>query len=195
MILPIIGYGDPVLRKIGADITPEHPNLKETIANMYETMYNASGVGLAAPQVGLALRIFVVDTTPFGEDSELNEDEQKTLKGFKRTFINAKMIKEDGEEWVFNEGCLSIPDVREDVSRHERITIEYCEEDFVVKTEVFDGLIARVIQHEYDHIEGILFTDKISSLKKRLIQKKLKNILEGKTFQDYRMKFFGKKGR
>ena len=195
MILPIVGYGDPVLRKVGAEITAEHPNLKETIANMYETMYNASGVGLAAPQVGLALRLFLVDTTPFSDDSELNEDEQKALNGFKKTFINAKMIKEDGEEWVFNEGCLSIPDVREDVSRHERITIEYCEEDFVMKTEVFDGLIARVIQHEYDHIEGVLFTDKISSLKKRLIQKKLKNILEGKTFQDYRMKFFAKKGR
>ncbi|WPR72915.1 peptide deformylase [Flavobacterium sp. NG2] len=195
MILPIIGYGDPVLRKVGAAITPEYPNLKETIANMYETMYNASGVGLAAPQVGLALRLFVVDTTPFSDDEDLDAAEQNKMKGFKRTFINAKMIKEDGEEWVFNEGCLSIPDVREDVYRNERITIEYCEEDFVVKTEVFDGLIARVIQHEYDHIEGILFTDKISSLKKRLIQKKLKNILEGKTFQDYRMKFFGKKGR
>ncbi len=195
MILPIIGYGDPVLRKVGAEITPEHPNLKEIIANMYETMYNASGVGLAAPQVGLALRLFVMDTTPFSDDEDLGEAEQQKMKGFKRTFINAKMIKEDGEEWVFNEGCLSIPDVREDVYRNERITIEYCEEDFIVKTEVFDGLIARVIQHEYDHIEGILFTDKISSLKKRLIQKKLKNIIEGKTFQDYRMKFFGKKGR
>lgn len=195
MILPIIGYGDPVLRKVGAEVTPEHPNLKETIANMYETMYNASGVGLAAPQVGLALRLFMIDTTPFSDDEDLEDTEKQKMKGFKRTFINAKMIKEEGEEWVFNEGCLSIPDVREDVYRNERITIEYCEEDFVVKTEVFDGLIARVIQHEYDHIEGILFTDKISSLKKRLIQKKLKNILEGKTFQDYRMKFFGKKGR
>ena len=195
MILPIIGYGDPVLRKVGAEVTPDYPNLKETIANMYETMYNASGVGLAAPQVGLALRLFMIDTTPFSDDEDLEDTEKQKMKGFKRTFINAKMIKEEGEEWVFNEGCLSIPDVREDVYRHERITIEYCEEDFVVKTEVFDGLIARVIQHEYDHIEGILFTDKISSLKKRLIQKKLKNILEGKTFQDYRMKFFGKKGR
>ncbi|GIZ09829.1 peptide deformylase [Flavobacterium sp. UMI-01] len=195
MILPIIGYGDPVLRKVGAPLTPEHPNLKETIANMYETMYNASGVGLAAPQVGLSLRLFVVDATPFCDDEDLEEAEQKKMNGFKRTFINAKIIKEEGEEWVFNEGCLSIPDVREDVYRKERITIEYCEEDFVMKTEVFDGLIARVIQHEYDHIEGILFTDKISSLKKRLIQKKLKNIMEGKTFQEYRMKFFGKKGR
>ncbi|MDG1871822.1 peptide deformylase [Flavobacterium frigidarium] len=195
MILPIVGYGDPVLRKVGEEVSKDYPNLTETIANMYETMYNASGVGLAAPQVGKALRLFVIDTTPFSDDEDLEAEEQNQLKGFKKTFINAKMILEDGEEWCFNEGCLSIPDVREDVYRNERITIEYCEEDFVVKTEVFDGLIARVIQHEYDHIEGILFTDKISSLKKRLIQKKLKNITEGKTFQDYRMKFIAKKGR
>jgi peptide deformylase len=195
MILPIIGYGDPVLRKVGEAIAPDYPNLKETIANMYETMYNAYGVGLAAPQVGLAIRLFVIDTTPFSDDEEMSEADQKKMNGFKRTFINAKIIKEEGEEWSFNEGCLSIPDVREDVYRNPIVTIEYCEEDFVMKTEVFDGLIARVIQHEYDHIEGILFTDKISSLKKRLIQKKLKNIIEGKTFQEYRMKFFGKKGR
>lgn len=195
MILPIIGYGDPVLRKVAENVTAEFPDLKETIVNMYETMYNANGVGLAAPQVGKALRIFVIDTTPFSDDEDLDSVEQKQLNGFKRTFINAKMIKEEGELWAFNEGCLSIPDVREDVYRNPTITIEYCEEDFVMKTEVFDGLIARVIQHEYDHIEGILFTDKISSLKKRLIQKKLKNIIEGKTFQEYRMKFFGKKGR
>ena len=195
MILPIIGYGDPVLRKVGAAITPDFPNLKEVISNMYETMYNASGVGLAAEQVGLPLRLFVIDTTPFSDDEDLESDAQHKLNGFKKTFINAKIVKEEGEEWAFNEGCLSIPDVREDVYRKPIITIEYCEEDFVMKTEVFDGLIARVIQHEYDHIEGVLFTDKISSLKKRLIQKKLKNITEGKTFQDYRMKFFAKKGR
>jgi peptide deformylase len=195
MILPIIGYGDPVLRKVAENVSAEFPDLKETIVNMYETMYNANGVGLAAPQVGKAIRIFVIDTTPFSDDEDLDLVEQKKLNGFKRTFINAKMIKEEGEEWSFNEGCLSIPDVREDVYRNPTITIEYCEEDFLMKTEVFDGLIARVIQHEYDHIEGILFTDKISSLKKRLIQKKLKNIIEGKTFQEYRMKFFGKKGR
>ncbi len=195
MILPIIGYGDPVLRKVGEAITPDYPNLKETIANMYDTMYNAYGVGLAAPQVGLPIRLFVIDTTPFSEDEDLAEAEQKKMKGFKRTFMNAKILKEEGEEWSFNEGCLSIPDVREDVYRNPVVTIEYCEEDFVMKTEIFDGLIARVIQHEYDHIEGVLFTDKISSLKKRLIQKKLKNITEGKTFQEYRMKFFGKKGR
>jgi peptide deformylase len=195
MILPIIGYGDPVLRKMCVDITPDYPNLKETIANMYETMYNAFGVGLAAPQVGLAIRLFVIDTKPFGEDDELPMEEQTALQGFRRTFINAKMINEEGEEWGFNEGCLSIPEVREDVYRNETITIQYCDEDFNVKTETFDGLIARVIQHEYDHIDGILFTDKISSLKKRLIQKKLQNIMEGKTRPDYKMKFVAKKGR
>ena len=195
MILPIVGYGDPVLRKMGEEITPEHPNLPEIIANMYETMYNACGVGLAAPQVGLSLRLFVIDTTPFSDDEELPVEEQEQLNGFKRTFINAKMLKEEGEIWSFNEGCLSIPDVREDVYRHEKITIEYCDENFVMKTEVFDGLVARVIQHEYDHIEGVLFTDLISSLKKKLIKKKLQNIMDGKSRPDYRMKFCNKKGR
>jgi peptide deformylase len=195
MILPIVGYGDPVLRKVAEAISPEYSNLKDSIANIYETMYNAFGVGLAAPQVGLSIRLFVIDTTPFGEDEDLPRDEQVKLKGFKRTFINPKMIKEEGELWAFNEGCLSIPDVREDVYRNEKITIEYCEEDFIVKTEVFEGLIARVIQHEYDHIEGVLFTDLISSLKKQLIKKKLQNIMDGKTRPDYRMKFCNKKGR
>jgi peptide deformylase len=195
MILPIVGYGDPVLRKLADAISPEHLNLKETIADMYETMYNAYGVGLAAPQVGLSIRLFVIDTKPFGDDEDLAVEEQRQLKGFKRTFINPKIIKEEGELWAFNEGCLSIPDVREDVYRNEKITIEYCEEDFIVKTEVFDGLVARVIQHEYDHIEGVLFTDLISTLKKQLIKKKLKNIMEGKTRPDYRMKFCNKKGR
>jgi peptide deformylase len=195
MILPIIGYGDPVLRKVGIEVTPGYPNLKQIIADMYETMYNAYGVGLAAPQVGLAIRIFVIDTSPFGEDEDLPVEEQTQLKNFKKTFINAKMLTEEGEEWGFNEGCLSIPEVREDVYRNEKITIEYFDEDFNKKNETFDGLIARVIQHEYDHIEGILFTDKISSLKKRLIQKKLMNIMEGKTRPDYKMKFAAKKGR
>ena len=195
MILPIIGYGDPVLRKVGVDITPDYPNLKETIANMYETMYNAYGIGLAAPQVGLSIRLFVIDTEPFSDSENLTEAEHLLLKDFKRTFINAKMIKEEGDEWGFNEGCLSIPDVREDVYRHERITIEYYDEDFNKKTEVFDGLIARVIQHEYDHIEGILFTDLISTLKKTLIKKKLQNIMDGKARPDYKMRFCNKKGR
>ena len=195
MIIPIFGYGEPVLRKIGEVITPDYPNLKEIISNMYDTMYNACGVGLAAPQVGLAIRLFIINTEPFSDSDDLTKEEQEQLKEFKRTFINAKMLKEEGEEWSFNEGCLSIPDVREDVFRNETITIEYCDEDFITKTEVFDGLIARVIQHEYDHIEGILFTDKISSLKKTLIKKKLQNIMEGKARPDYRMKFAAKKGR
>ena len=195
MILPIIGYGDPVLRKVGEEISADYPNLTEIIDNMYETMYNAYGVGLAAPQIGLAIRLFVIDTEPFSDSKDLTPEEQVLLSTFKRTFINAKMLKEEGEEWAFNEGCLSIPDVREDVFRHEKITIEYYDEDFNKKTEVYDGLIARVIQHEYDHIEGILFTDLISSFKKQLIKKKLQNIMEGKARPDYKMKYIAKKGR
>ena len=195
MIIPIYGYGEPVLRQVGAEVSSEYPNLSAIIANMYDTMYNAFGVGLAAPQIGLPIRLFIIDTEPFSDSEDLSKEEKSKLKGFKQTFINAKILVEDGEEWFFNEGCLSIPDVREDVSRNERITIEYYDEAFNKKTEVFDGLIARVIQHEYDHIEGILFTDKISTLKKTLIKKKLQNIMDGKAFPDYRMKFANKKGR
>lgn len=195
MILPIVGYGDPVLRKVGVDISQEYPNLNELVTNMYDTMYNAYGVGLAAPQIGLAIRLFIIDTEPFSDSDDLSANEQEQLKGFKQTFINPKMLIEEGEEWSFNEGCLSIPDVREDVYRNEKITIEYFDENFNKKTEVYDGLIARVIQHEYDHIEGILFTDKISSLKKTLIKKKLQNIMDGKARPDYRMRFANKKGR
>ena len=195
MIIPIYGYGEPVLRQVGEEISSDYPNLSAIIDNMYDTMYNAFGVGLAAPQVGLPIRLFIIDTEPFSDSNDLTKEEQLQLKNFKKTFINAKIILEDGEEWSFNEGCLSIPDVREDVYRNERITIEYCDENFIKKTEVFDGLIARVIQHEYDHIEGVLFTDKISMLKKTLIKKKLQNIMDGKAFPDYRMKFANKKGR
>jgi peptide deformylase len=195
MILPIYGYGEPVLRKVGVDISADYPNLKEIIQNMYETMYNAYGVGLAAPQVGMAIRLFVIDTEPFCDSENISKEEQEQLRLFKQTFINAKIIKEEGEEWGFNEGCLSIPDVREDVYRKEKITIEYFDENFNKKIEVYDGLIARVIQHEYDHIEGILFTDKIAMLKKTLIKKKLQNIMDGKARPDYRMKFCNKKGR
>jgi peptide deformylase len=195
MILQIVGYGDPVLRKVGENIPQDYPNLNDLIANMYDTMYNACGVGLAAPQIGLAVRLFVIDTEPFSDSDELSEKEQDQLRGFKQTFINPKMLDEEGDEWSFNEGCLSIPDIREDVYRNEKITIEYFDENFIKKTEVYDGLIARVIQHEYDHIEGILFTDKISSLKKTLIKKKLQNIMDGKARPDYRMRFANKKGR
>ncbi|WP_395064415.1 peptide deformylase [Flavobacterium sp.] len=195
MILPIYGYGDPVLRKVGDEISVDYPNLQELIVNMYDTMYNAYGVGLAAPQIGLAIRLFIIDTEPFSDSDDLSAEEQEQLKGFKQTFINAKMLKEEGEEWSFNEGCLSIPDVREDVYRNEKITLEFYDENFNKRTEVYDGLIARVIQHEYDHIEGILFTDKIAMLKKTLIKKKLQNIMDGKARPDYRMKFCNKKGR
>ncbi len=195
MILPIVGYGDPVLRKVCNDISKDFPNLEELIHNMYDTMYNAYGVGLAAPQIGEPIRLFVIDTEPFSDSKDLTIEEQNQLKDFKQTFINAKMIKEEGEKWGFNEGCLSIPDVREDVYRQEKITLEFYDENFNKRTEVFEGLIARVIQHEYDHIEGILFTDLISSLKKKLIKKKLQNIMDGKARSDYRMRYCNKKGR
>lgn len=189
MILPIVAYGDPVLRKKATVISSDYPKLKELIADMHETMYNAYGVGLAAPQIGLPIRLFLVDTSPFAEDEGLSNEEQEQLKDFKCTFINAKIIEEDGDEWAFNEGCLSIPNIREDVFRQPKIKIQYQDEEFNEHLKEFDGLIARVIQHEYDHIEGILFTDKISSFKKRLIKGKLQNISKGNIEVDYRMKF------
>lgn len=189
MILPIIAYGDPVLRKIGVDIDKEYPNLNELIENMKETMINARGIGLAAPQVGKAIRLFIVDTSPFGEDEDLNDKEREYLGSFKKVFINAKILNEEGDEWAFNEGCLSIPGITEDVFRQEKITLEYFDENFEKHTEVIDGMAARVIQHEYDHIEGILFIDKIASLTKRLIKKKLENISKGLVNTDYKMKF------
>ena len=189
MILPIIAYGDPVLKKKASDIDVTYPNLKELIANMYETMYGAFGVGLAAPQIGLSIRLFLVDTEPFAEDESYSEEERETLKNFKKTFINAQIIEESGDDWAFSEGCLSIPDVREDVMRPPKVTIRYQDENFKMHTEVYEGLIARVIQHEYDHIEGVLFTDKLSSFKKRLLKGKLNNISKGKIKADYKMRF------
>jgi len=144
MILPIYGYGEPVLRKVCDDITPDYPNLNETITNMYETMYHAHGVGLAAPQVGMSIRLFIVDTEPFADSDDVSKEEAAQLKGFKKTFINPKIIKEEGDIWGFNEGCLSIPDVREDVFRHDIITIEYMDEAFNKKTEVYDGNSTRI---------------------------------------------------
>lgn len=190
MILPIIAYGDPVLRKVGIDIDKNYPDLEKLISNMRETMDNAHGVGLAAPQIGKAIRLFLVDTSPFAEDDELDDAEQKFLADFDRIFINAKILDETGDEWAFNEGCLSIPDVREDVFRNDTVTIEYLDANFEKQKETLTGIAARVVQHEYDHIEGVLFTDKLSSLKKRLIKKKLDNISKGKIDPDYRMKFF-----
>ncbi len=189
MILPIIAYGDPVLRKLGKNIDKEYPALESLLENMFETMYGAKGIGLAAPQIGLPIRIFIIDATPFQDDEELEVEERDFLGNFKQVFINARIIEETGDEWVFNEGCLSIPDVREDVFRNETIKIEYFDEKFEKHTKKFSGIAARIIQHEYDHIEGILFTDKLSSLKKRLIKGKLSNISKGKIRIDYRMRF------
>ena len=193
MILPIIAYGDPVLRKLGKNIDKEYPALESLLENMFETMYGAKGIGLAAPQIGLPIRIFIIDATPFQDDEELEVEERNFLGTFKQVFINAKIIEETGDEWVFNEGCLSIPDVREDIFRNETIKIEYFDEKFEKHTKKFSGIAARIIQHEYDHIEGILFTDKLSSLKKRLIKGKLTNISKGKIRIDYRMRFPDKK--
>lgn len=190
MILPIIAYGDPVLKQIGVEIDKNYPKLKELIDNMFDTMYKASGVGLAAPQVGLSIRLFIIDASPFAEDGE-NEE----LKDFVRVFINARIIEETGEEWSFNEGCLSIPGVREDVSRKPKLKIQYYDENFKFHEEYFEGLSARIIQHEYDHIDGKLFTDRINPLRRRMIKNKLTNISMGIAKADYKMKFPSKKNK
>lgn len=188
MILPIRAFGDPILRKVCKDIPQDYPDLKELTDNMFETMYHANGIGLAAPQVGLDIRLFVVDVTPLAEDEDY-ADIADELKGFKKVFINAKILEQSGEEWKFNEGCLSIPDVREDVKRRESIVIEYLDENFQKHKETFSDIRARVIQHEYDHIEGILFTDHLSSLKKKLVKGKLAKISQGDISVNYKMRF------
>jgi len=189
MIRPIVAYGATVLKKKSENISEEYPNLSKLIEDMWETMYASKGVGLAAPQIGLSVRIFVIDTKPFASDDELDPAEAKTLEFFKKVFINPQIIKEEGDSWSFNEGCLSIPEVRDDVNRKEKITIQYRDEKFKLHTKILDGLAARVVQHEYDHIEGILFTDHLSSLKKRLIKNKLTSISKGLIKVDYPMKF------
>ena len=189
MILPIVAYGDPVLRKVASEISKDYPNLKELIANMKQTMYNANGVGLAAPQIGKSIRIFVIDASPFAEDSELSTQEKEQLKNFNKVFINPRILEEEGEEWAFSEGCLSIPDIREDIYRQESVRFEYFDENFNKHSDTLNGLAARVFQHEYDHLEGILFTDNISSLKKRILKKKLEKISQGKINANYRMRF------
>lgn len=189
MILPIIAYGDPVLRKVGKEIDKDYPNLSELIENMKETMHNAKGVGLAAPQIGMAIRLFVIDASPFKDNEDLEDEERAFLKDFREIFINPKIIEESGDEWAFGEGCLSIPTINEDVFREETIDIEYLDANFNPQKRTLNGLAARIFQHEYDHIEGVLFTDKLSTLKKRLLKKKLDNISKGKVEVDYRMKF------
>lgn len=191
MILPIVAYGDPILKKEAEDIDKNYPKLGELISNMFETMYNAAGVGLAAPQVGLSIRLFIVDGSPFAEKEEDEEDDPKAkgMENFKRVFINPRILDEKGEEWSFNEGCLSIPKIREEVFRKEQVTLSYYDENWKQHTETFDGYSARIIQHEYDHIEGVLFTDHLSALKRRLLTKKLTNISKGDISVDYKMKF------
>lgn len=182
MILPIVAYGDPVLKRMADEIDPNYPDLQELISSMEESMERANGVGLAAPQIGLSIRLFLIDST-------LMMEEGKEDQGLKEVFINAEMIEETGKEWAFEEGCLSIPDIREDVYRNDTITIKYFDRDFKEHTRTFDGLTARVIQHEYDHIEGILFVDHLKPLKKKLLQKRLRKISEGKISVNYRMRF------
>ena len=190
MILPIVAYGHPVLRKVAQDITPDYPNLKEFIADMWETMYYSNGVGIAAPQVNRDIRLFVIDSEQIINNLDEDEkDEYPNDKGLKAVFINAHVTELDGEEWAYNEGCLSIPKIREDVYRAESVTIEYQDENFEHHTKTFNGITARVILHEYDHIEGKLFIDYLKPLKKKLLKGKLDDISKGKIKVDYKMMF------
>lgn len=197
MILPVVAYGDPVLKREGVEIDKDYPELNKLIADMFETMYAASGVGLAAPQIGKSIRLFIVDGSPFAEDEDEEGEEPdpmaEGMENFKKVFINPIIEEEKGEEWGFNEGCLSIPKLREEVFRKEKIVISYYDENWELKEEEYDGYAARIIQHEYDHVEGVLFTDHLSSLKKRLINKKLLNISKGDIDVDYKMKFPARK--
>tara|TARA_B100001175_G_C19507382_1_gene641718 strand:- start:1055 stop:1645 length:591 start_codon:yes stop_codon:yes gene_type:complete len=195
MILPIVAYGSSVLKVKASAVNTEDPNMEKLIADMWKTMYNANGVGLAAPQVGESIRLFVIDASPFAQDEELALEEVEVLKDFKQVFINPIILEETGEEWDFKEGCLSIPNIREDVSRKEEITIHFFDEQLKEKTLTLNGLSARIVQHEYDHIEGILFTDKLTPLKKRLLKGKLNNISNGNIDPDYKMHFSAKKIR
>ncbi len=192
MILPIVAYGDPILKKEAVEIEKDYPELNKLIEDMFETMYEASGVGLAAPQINRSIRLFVVDGSPFAEtDDEDEEEDPKALgmEGFKRVFINPIIEEETGESWGFHEGCLSIPKIREEVMRKEKIRMTYYDENWQFHDEWFDGYKARIIQHEYDHVEGVLFTDHLSVLKRRLLTKRLQNISQGLISVAYKMKF------
>lgn len=197
MILPIVAYGDPVLKRVADEIEERHEGLDTLIDNMFETMYSAQGVGLAAPQIGKSIRLFIVDGSPFAESEEGEEADPMAegMENFKQVFINAIIEEEEGETWGFREGCLSIPKIREEVQRKSKIRITYYDRDWNFKDETYDGYAARIIQHEYDHIEGVLFTDRISPLKRKLLTKKLTNISKGIVDADYKMKFYNKKGR
>ncbi|MFM7473660.1 MAG: peptide deformylase [Crocinitomicaceae bacterium] len=194
MILPIVAYGDPVLKMEAEEIDESYPELKELIDNMFETMYQAKGVGLAAPQIGKSIRLFIVDGAPFAdEEGEEPDPKAAGIESFKKVFINPIIEEESGPKWSFQEGCLSIPKIRENVSRYEKLSISYYDENWNFHEERYEGYAARIIQHEYDHIEGILFTDHLNPLKKKLLQKRLLNISSGQITIDYRMKFPNKK--
>ena len=190
MVLPIVAYGNPVLRKVGVDITSGYPGLKKLIEDMWETLYNSKGVGLAAPQVDKDIRLFIVDSVQVIENLDVDEkDLYPGDEGYKGVFINARIAETEGEEWPYNEGCLSIPKIREDIFRRERVTIHFLDENFVDHTKTFIGVTARIILHEYDHIEGKLFIDYLKPLKKSLLKRKLSDISKGKVSVDYKMAF------
>ncbi|MDE3184072.1 MAG: peptide deformylase [Bacteroidota bacterium] len=190
MVLPIVAYGNPVLRKVGVDIAPAYPGLQKLIEDMWETMYNSKGVGLAAPQVNRDIRLFIMDSVQIIENLDVDEkDEFPGDEGYKGIFINARIEDITGKEWLYNEGCLSIPKIREDILRNENVTINFLDENFVQHTKTFTGVTARVILHEYDHIEGKLFIDYLKPLKKSLLKRKLNDISKGKISVDYKMTF------
>ncbi len=190
MVLPIVAYGNPILRKVGIDITPDYPELNKLIDDMWETMYNSKGVGLAAPQVNRDIRLFVMDSLQIIANLEVDEKwDYPGDKGYKGVFINAKINSSNGEEWSYNEGCLSIPKIREDILRKGKINITFFDENFNPHTRTFNGVTARIILHEYDHIQGKLFIDYLKPLKKNLLKRKLDNISKGKISVDYRMSF------
>lgn len=189
MILPIVAFGNPILRAKAEEINQNYDNLDILIDNMWETMYNAKGVGLAAPQIGKSIRVFIVDASPFADDEELEFSERKKIIGFKKVFINPTIVSQSSKLCSFTEGCLSIPEIRENIKREDEIEINFFDQNFNEQTMKIDGLRARVVQHEYDHIEGILFTDKISSFKRKIITNKLKNISSGKISVSYPMSF------
>jgi len=187
MTLPIVAYGAAVLRKVSEPINADYPNLTKLIEDMWETMYDSNGVGLAAPQVNRAIRLFVMDSKQIFENAEAGDETYPDAPGIKAVFINAEILELSGNEWVYNEGCLSIPKIREDVLRHEKVTMKYMDENFVEHTTTFDGMTARIILHEYDHIEGKLFIDYIKPLRKKMLQGKLNDIHKGKVRVDYKM--------
>ena len=188
MILPVVAYGHPVLKKIAEEIEPDYPGLQQLIADMFETMYHSEGVGLAAPQINKSIRLFVIDADPFQET-------YPEAKGFKKVFINPEIVEVSEEKWTFREGCLSLPDMNEDVERPSKKTVNYLDENFVEHEEEFDGICARVFQHEFDHLEGKVYVDRVAPMRKMMLKNKLRNISEGNVYVDYKMIFPAKRRR